>query len=204
MYVKYFKRIIDLVFACFAVVILAPLFLLIALLVKINLGTPILFKQMRVGKDEKIFEIIKFRTMTNDIDENGELLPDELRLTKFGKFLRSTSLDELPQLLNVIKGDMSIIGPRPLPVKYLNLYSEEQRKRHQVKPGLSNLSAVEGRNMLTWEEKFQKDIWYVNNISFLLDLKILIKTLKVVFKHKGVTNKKGELRSEFKGTNVNI
>ncbi len=204
MYAKYFKRIMDLICSCLAVIVLSPVFLIIALLVKINLGSPVLFKQKRVGKNERIFEHIKFRTMTNETDEYGVLLPNELRVTKFGKILRSTSLDELPQLFNVIRGEMSIIGPRPLPVKYLNLYNDEQRKRHNVKPGLSNISAVTGRNKLTWEEKFEKDVWYVNNMSFLLDCKIIFKTLIVVFKRDGVTNSKGEFRSEFKGTNMNV
>ncbi len=194
----------DLICSYLAVIILSPLFLIIALLVKINLGSPVLFKQKRVGKDERIFELMKFRSMTNETDEFGVLLPNELRLTKFGRALRSTSLDELPQLFNVIKGEMSIIGPRPLPVKYLSLYNDEQRKRHNVKPGLSNISAVTGRNKLTWEEKFEKDVWYVNNISFLLDCKIIIKTLIVIFKRDGVTSSKGEFRSEFKGTNINV
>ncbi len=204
MYAKYLKRIMDLICSWLAVVVLSPVFLIIALLVKINLGSPILYTQKRVGKNEQVFEHIKFRSMTNDTDEYGVLLPNELRLTKFGKILRSTSLDELPQLLNVIKGEMSIIGPRPLPMKYLNLYNDEQRKRHNVKPGLSNISAVTGRNKLTWEEKFEKDLWYVNNMSFLLDCKIIIKTLIVVFKRDGVTNSKGEFRSEFKGNNMNV
>ncbi len=204
MYAKYFKRIMDLICSCLAVIVLSPVFLIIALLVKINLGSPVLFKQKRVGKNERIFEHIKFRTMTNETDEYGVLLPNELRVTKFGKILRSTSLDELPQLFNVIRGEMSIIGPRPLPVQYLNLYNDEQRKRHNVKPGLSNISAVTGRNKLTWEEKFEKDVWYVNNMSFLLDCKIIFKTLIVVFKRDGVTNSKGEFRSEFKGTNMNV
>lgn len=204
MYAKYFKRIMDLICSCLAVIVLSPVFLIIALLVKINLGSPVLFKQKRVGKNERIFEHIKFRTMTNETEEYGVLLPNELRVTKFGKILRSTSLDELPQLFNVIRGEMSIIGPRPLPVKYLNLYNDEQRKRHNVKPGLSNISAVTGRNKLTWEEKFEKDVWYVNNMSFLLDCKIIFKTLIVVFKRDGVTNSKGEFRSEFKGTNMNV
>lgn len=200
MYAKYLKRIMDLTCACLALIVLSPLFLIIALLVKIKMGSPVLFRQQRVGKDEKIFEHIKFRSMTNDKDANGELLTNELRLTRFGKILRSTSLDELPQLFNVIKGEMSIIGPRPLPVKYLNLYSDEQKKRHKLRPGLSNISAVTGRNKLTWEEKFEKDVWYVNNISFLLDCKIIIKTLIVVFKREGTTGSTGEFRSEFIGT----
>lgn len=202
MYIKYFKRIMDIICASLALIVLSPVFLVIALLVRMNLGKPVLFKQQRVGKDEKIFDHIKFRSMTNERDEHGVLLPNELRLTKFGKILRSTSLDELPQLFNVIKGEMSIIGPRPLPVKYLSLYNKEQKKRHNVKPGLSNISAITGRNKLSWEEKFEKDVWYVNNISFLLDCKIIIRTLIVTFQWDGVTNSKGEFRSEFKGTNM--
>ncbi len=204
MYAKYFKRVMDLICSCLALIVLSPIFLIISLLVKINLGSPVLFVQQRVGRDDKVFNHIKFRSMTNDKDKFGQLLPNEQRLTKFGKMLRSTSLDELPQLFNIIKGEMSIIGPRPLPIKYLSLYTEEQRKRHKVRPGLSNISAVTGRNKLTWEEKFEKDVWYVNNMSFLLDCKIIFKTLIVVFKRDGVTNSKGEFRSEFKGTNMNV
>lgn len=201
MYAKFFKRIMDLICASLAIIILSPLFLIIAILVRINLGSPVLFKQQRVGKDERLFNLVKFRSMTNDKDEYGVLLPNELRINKFGKLLRSTSLDELPQLFNIIRGDMSIIGPRPLPVKYLSLYTEEQKKRHKVKPGLSNVSAITGRNKLSWEEKFEKDIWYVNNMSFLLDCKIILKTIVVVLKREGVTTSTGEFRSEFKGTN---
>lgn len=201
MYAKFFKRIMDLICASLAIIILSPLFLIIAILVRINLGSPVLFKQQRVGKDERLFNLVKFRSMTNDKDEYGMLLPNELRINKFGKLLRSTSLDELPQLFNIIRGDMSIIGPRPLPVKYLSLYTEEQKKRHKVKPGLSNVSAITGRNKLSWEEKFEKDIWYVNNMSFLLDCKIILKTIVVVLKREGVTTSTGEFRSEFKGTN---
>lgn len=202
MYAKYFKRVLDLICSCLALIILWPIFLIIALLVKINLGSPILFVQQRVGKDDKVFNHIKFRSMTNEKDKFGQLLSNEQRLTKFGKMLRATSLDELPQLINVIKGEMSIIGPRPLPVKYLSLYTEEQRKRHKVRPGLSNISAVTGRNKLAWEEKFEKDVWYVSNISFFLDCKILIKTIIVVLKREGTTDSSGDLRSEFKGTPV--
>ncbi len=201
MYAKFFKRIMDLICASLAIIILSPLFLIIAILVRINLGSPVLFKQQRVGKDERLFNLVKFRSMTNDKDEYGVLLPNELRINKFGKLLRSTSLDELPQLFNIIRGDMSIIGPRPLPVKYLSLYTEEQKKRHKVKPGLSNVSAITGRNKLSWEDKFEKDIWYVNNMSFLLDCKIILKTIVVVLKREGVTTSTGEFRSEFKGTN---
>lgn len=201
MYVKYFKGVMDLVCSFIALVVLSPLLVILGILVRINLGSPVLFIQQRVGKDERLFNHIKFRTMTNDRDENGELLSNELRLTKFGKVLRSTSLDELPQLINIIRGEMSIIGPRPLPVKYLNLYTKEQRKRHEVRPGLSNISAVSGRNTLTWEEKFEKDIWYVNNMNFLLDFKIILKTIIVVFKREGTTSSTGEFRTEYKGTN---
>lgn len=201
MYAKYFKRAMDLICSCLALIILSPIFLIISLLVKINLGSPVLFVQQRVGKDDKVFNHIKFRSMTNDKDKFGQLLPNEQRLTKFGKILRSTSLDELPQLFNIIKGEMSIIGPRPLPVKYLSLYNEEQKRRHKVRPGLSSVSAITGRNKLTWEEKFEKDVWYVNNMSFLLDCKVILKTLIVVLKREGVTSSTGEFRSEFKGTN---
>lgn len=158
MYAKYIKRILDLILSLMALIVLMPLMIIIGILVAINLGNPIIFKQKRPGKDEKIFTLYKFRTMTDEKDEKGKLLPDSQRLTKFGKFLRSTSLDELPELINILKGDMSIVGPRPLLVEYLKLYNEEQKHRHDVRPGLTGLAQTSGRNAITWEEKFEKDI----------------------------------------------
>ena len=199
-YRRFFKRPMDFLLALIAIVLLSPVMLIIAILVRIKLGKPILFKQERPGLNEEIFTMYKFRTMTDERDENGELLPDEMRLTKFGKFLRSTSLDELPEFLNILKGDMSIIGPRPLLVEYLSLYNEHQKRRHEVRPGLSGLAQVNGRNTLSWEEKFKIDIEYVDNISFIGDLKIIFLTVKKVFKREGI-NQEGEATIQaFKGS----
>ncbi len=177
---KYVKRILDIISSLLAIIILSPLLAVTSVLVKTKLGSPVLFKQERPGKDEKIFTLMKFRTMTDERDENGDLLPDEVRLTKFGKFLRSTSIDELPELFNILKGDMSVIGPRPLLVKYLPYYTEEERHRHDVRPGLTGWAQVNGRNNVTWEEKFSWDVKYVENISLGLDVCILLKTVKNV------------------------
>ena len=201
MYKLFFKRFSDLLLSSIAFICLFPFLLLLAILVRIFLGSPIFFTQERVGKNNKLFKVIKFRTMTDKKDSEGNLLPDKDRITAFGDLLRKLSLDELPQLLNIIKGDMSIIGPRPLPVKYLALYTEEQRVRHHVRPGLSNLSAISGRNMLSWDEKFLKDIEYVNRMSFLLDFVIICKTVIVVLTKKGVMSQNGEFRQEFTGVN---
>lgn len=199
-YSKFIKRPMDFILSLLAIILLSPILLIVALLVKIKLGSPIIFKQDRPGLNEKIFTMYKFRTMTDERDENGELLPDEMRLTKFGKFLRSTSLDELPEFLNILKGDMSIIGPRPLLVEYLSLYNEHQKRRHEVRPGLSGLAQVNGRNTLSWEEKFKIDIEYVDNISFIGDLKIIFLTVKKVFKREGI-NQEGEATIQaFKGS----
>ena len=186
MYAKYIKRILDFTISLIALIVLSPVLLVVAILVRIKLGSPIIFKQQRPGKDERIFTLYKFRTMTDKKDENGNLLPDSERLTKFGKVLRSTSLDELPELVNILKGDMSIVGPRPLLVKYLPYYTEEERHRHDVRPGLTGLAQVSGRNTISWKEKFDKDIEYVNNISFFNDCSVIIKTVIAVFKHDGV------------------
>ncbi|NLM45160.1 MAG: sugar transferase [Clostridiales bacterium] len=186
MYEKYIKRPIDFVLALIGIIVLSPVLLIIAILVRINLGSPVLFKQGRPGLNERIFTIYKFRTMTDERDENGELLPDSMRLTKFGKFLRSTSLDELPELFNILKGDMSFVGPRPLSVMYLPYYTDEERLRHSVRPGLTGLSQINGRNTVNWEERFAYDIEYVNNITFINDMKILLKTIAVVFKREGI------------------
>lgn len=177
MYQKYFKRLVDIVCALAAIIVFSWLYIIVAILVRIKLGSPVIFKQPRPGKDEKIFNLYKFRTMTDERDENGELLPDDVRLTKFGRLLRSTSLDELPEAFNILKGDMSVVGPRPLLVRYLPYYTEEERHRHDVRPGLTGLAQVNGRNTITWEEKFAKDIEYVSNITFCKDVKIIFQTV---------------------------
>lgn len=199
-YNQYIKRPLDFVLALLAIIILSPIFLIIALLVRINLGSPIIFKQERPGLNEEIFTMYKFRTMTNETDENGVLLPNELRHTRFGKILRSTSLDELPELFNILKGDMSFIGPRPLLVEYLPLYNSHQKRRHEVRPGLSGLAQVKGRNSLSWEEKFNYDIFYVDNITFLMDLKLIFQTVLIVFKREGVNKSKTVTMEKFTGT----
>lgn len=199
MYRKYIKRALDFVLALLACVILGPIMVIVAILVRVKLGSPILFKQQRPGKNEKIFNMYKFRTMTDERDENGELCSDEIRLTDFGKKLRSTSLDELPELFNILLGDMSIVGPRPLLVKYLPLYNAEQRKRHNVRPGFTGLAQVNGRNSISWEEKFKWDVEYVENISFIGDLKIILKTFSVVLKKEGINSDSAVTMEEFTG-----
>ena len=186
MYAKYIKRILELILSLMALIVLMPLMIIIGILVRINLGSPIIFKQKRPGKNEKIFTLYKFRTMTDKRDIDGNLLPDEYRLTKFGKFLRSTSLDELPELINIIKGDMAIVGPRPLLVEYLPYYTEEEKHRHDVRPGLTGLAQVNGRNEISWEEKLKYDTEYIKEISFYSDLKIIFKTIKKTIKRKDI------------------
>lgn len=199
MYAKYFKRILDFIFAIVLFIITLPILLVVGMLVGIYLGFPIIFKQKRPGKDEKEFTLYKFRTMTDAKGENGELLPDDKRLTKFGLFLRSTSLDELPELINIIKGDMSFVGPRPLLTEYLDLYNEEQRHRHDVRPGLTGLAQVNGRNLLGWEERFNYDIEYVKNINFSEDIKIIFKTIFLVVTRKGVSSSNSKTMGKFNG-----
>lgn len=199
MYAKYFKRILDFIFAIVLFIITLPILLVVGMLVGIYLGFPIIFKQKRPGKDEKEFTLYKFRTMTDAKGENGELLPDDKRLTKFGLFLRSTSLDELPELINIIKGDMSFVGPRPLLTEYLDLYNEEQRHRHDVRPGLTGLAQVNGRNLLGWEERFNYDIEYVKNINFSEDIKIIFKTIFLVATRKGVSSSNSKTMEKFNG-----
>lgn len=199
MYKKLGKRTMDLLLSTAALLFLLLLLSITALLVYCKLGSPVLFKQKRPGKDEKIFEIYKFRTMLDVKDTSGKLLPDEKRLTSFGKFLRSTSIDELPELINIIKGDMSIVGPRPLLVEYLPLYDEEQRKRHLVRPGLTGLAQVNGRNKLTWKEKFAYDVEYVEKLSFWLDMKIILRTIENVWKREGITSDMSATAEAFKG-----
>lgn len=187
MYRKFGKRFLDILISGMALILLSPVFLTVAVLVRVKLGSPIIFHQKRPGKDEKIFTLCKFRTMTNAKDEKGNLLPDEVRLTSFGKFLRATSLDELPELWNILKGDMSLVGPRPLLVEYLPYYRREEKLRHSVRPGLTGYAQVNGRNFLGWDHRLEKDVFYVKNLSFLLDLKIIIKTVMVVVKKEDVS-----------------
>ena len=186
MYSKYIKRVLDLVLSIVALIILSPLIAILAILVRINLGNPVIFKQKRPGKNEKIFTLYKFRTMTDEKDENGNLLPDSKRLTKFGKFLRSTSLDELPEHINIIKGEMSIVGPRPLLVEYLPFYSNQEKHRHDVRPGLTGLAQINGRNTVNWDERFKYDIQYVNNVTLKNDINIILKTIKKVIKKEDI------------------
>lgn len=185
-YEAFFKRLIDIVASSLVVILFCWLYILIAIIVRINLGSPIIFTQDRPGKNGKIFKLYKFRSMSDKRDENGEPLPDEQRLNKFGRILRSTSLDELPELFNIIKGDMSLVGPRPLLVKYLEHYNKHDMRRHEVRPGLTGLAQVSGRNALTWKDKFEKDIEYVDNLTFLMDVKVVLMTIKKVFAREGI------------------
>ena len=199
---KYIKRLLDIVCVLMAIIVFWWLYLIVAVLVRINLGSPIIFKQPRVGKDEKIFNMYKFRSMTDDRDEKGNLLPDEVRLTKFGKALRATSMDEIPEALNILKGDMSLIGPRPLLVQYLPLYSEQQRHRHDVRPGLSGYAQVNGRNSITWTRRFELDCKYVEHITFWGDMKIIFQTIgKVFLKQEGISSATSDTMEEFDGKN---
>lgn len=199
MYSNYLKRVLDFFLSLLALIVLSLLLIVICGLIRLKLGSPIFFKQQRPGRNEKPFEIFKFRTMKDTKDQNGNLLSDELRLTKFGKFLRSTSIDELPELINILRGDMSIVGPRPLLVKYLPLYDELQRKRHDVKPGLTGLAQVNGRNAITWEKKFEYDIEYANHVTLMGDLKIILLTVDKVFQRKGISSSTSVTMEEFKG-----
>lgn len=199
-YERYIKRLIDIVCSGGALLVLSPVLLVTAMLVRVKLGSPVLFCQERPGKDGQIFKLYKFRSMTDERDEQGELLPDEIRLTSFGKFLRSSSLDELPELINILRGDMSIIGPRPLLVKYLPLYNEEQKRRHDVRPGLSGWAQVNGRNAISWEEKFRYDVEYVDHLSFGMDVKILWMTVKSVLKREGISSETAATMEEFVGS----
>ncbi|MBQ6806772.1 MAG: sugar transferase [Lachnospiraceae bacterium] len=184
MYARFIKRILDFLLSLCAIIVLSPVLLVLCILVRTKLGSPIFFKQERPGRNEKIFTLCKFRTMTDERDENGNLLPDNVRLTKFGKFLRATSLDELPELLNILKGDMSIIGPRPLLVSYLPYYSEREKLRHSVRPGLTGLAQVSGRNFIDWDKRMEKDVEYVENLSFAMDIKVLWMTVQTVLGHQ--------------------
>lgn len=194
------KRLFDLLTSLFGLLLLAPVFLVVAWAIRRHLGSPVLFCQVRPGKDGKPFNMIKFRTMRNALDSQGQPLPDSERMTPFGSFLRSTSLDELPELWNVVKGDMSLIGPRPLLMEYLPLYSHAQYRRHEVRPGISGWAQVNGRNALSWEEKFKLDIWYVDNHTFLLDLKVLFLTIKKVISRDGIASNDEVTMSKFTGS----
>ena len=198
-YKTFGKRLLDFLVASFISIFVAPLVALLALLVRIKLGSPIIFRQQRPGLHGKPFTLYKFRTMTDDRDETGNLLPDEDRLTAFGRFLRSTSLDELPELWNVIKGDMSLVGPRPLLMRYLPRYTPEQMRRHEVRPGITGWAQVNGRNVLTWEEKFKLDVWYVDNLSFWLDIRIIFMTLWKILRREGVSQPGHATMEEFYG-----
>jgi lipopolysaccharide/colanic/teichoic acid biosynthesis glycosyltransferase len=202
LYRRNFKRLMDFILSLIAIIVLSPVLLIVALLVRTKLGSPVIFKQKRPGLNEKIFTLYKFRTMTDERDANGELLPDEIRLTKFGKFLRSTSLDELPELFNILKGNMSVIGPRPLLVQYLSLYNENQKHRHDVRPGLSGWAQVNGRNAISWEDKFKLDVEYVDSVSFIGDWKIIFLTLKKVFVREGINSKTTATMEPFKGESI--
>lgn len=198
MYRKFFKRFFDIVLSGCALIVLSPVLLVTAILVRTKLGSPVIFCQERPGKDEKIFKMYKFRSMTDERDENGELLPDNVRLTKFGRLLRSTSLDELPELWNIFKGDMSIVGPRPLLVKYLPYYTEEERHRHDVRPGLTGWAQVNGRNAVNWDDRFQMDVVYVSRITFLGDVKIILQTVGKVFKREGISSETSATMEDYR------
>lgn len=197
MYKKYGKRLFDIICSLAAIIVFSWLYIIVAILVRVKLGAPVLFKQERPGLNGKIFTLYKFRTMTDKRDENGNLLPDDIRLTRFGRLLRSTSLDELPEAFNILKGDMSVVGPRPLLVEYLPLYSQHQARRHEVRPGLSGLAQVNGRNAISWEEKFDFDVKYVDSVSFLSDLKIICLTVwKAFIKEEGI-HQEGQVTMEY-------
>ena len=192
MYKKFFKRFFDVVLSLIAIIVLSPVYLIVSILVLVFMGWPILFKQPRPGKNEKIFNMYKFRTMTNKKDKDGNLLPDDQRLPKFGKFLRKTSLDELPEIFCILNGSMSFVGPRPLLIKYLPYYSKEEHHRHDVRPGLTGWAQANGRNLVNWDERFKLDLEYVNNVSLKMDIKVILKTIGVVLKREGITDGKTE------------
>lgn len=201
-YKRFLKRPMDFILSLIAIIVLSPVLIIVAIFVRFRLGSPALFKQKRPGLNEKIFTMYKFRTMTDEKDENGELLPDSVRLTKFGRMLRSTSLDELPELFNIVKGDMSIVGPRPLLTQYLELYSKHQKRRHEVRPGLSGHAQVNGRNAISWEDKFNLDVEYVENVSFIGDWKIIFLTIKKVFVKEGISSDTSVTMEPFRGSKV--
>ena len=199
MYKRFVKRPMDFILSLIAIILLSPILLVVAILVRTKLGSPVLFKQKRPGLNEEVFMMYKFRTMTDEKDASGNLLPDEVRLTKFGKLLRSTSLDELPELFNILIGDMSVIGPRPLLVQYLPLYNEHQKRRHEVRPGLSGLAQISGRNAISWEDKFNLDVLYVDNISFIGDWKIIFMTIKKVVVREDISSETAATMEPFTG-----
>lgn len=199
-YEKYIKRPLDFLLSLLALIVLSPILLIVAVLVRIKLGSPVIFKQQRPGLNGEIFNMYKFRTMTDERDENGELLPDEERLKEFGKKLRSTSLDELPELWNIVRGDMSLIGPRPLLVKYLPRYNAHQARRHEVRPGVTGYAQINGRNSITWEKKFDLDVEYVDNVTFVGDLQIIFKTIKTVLMREGISSDSSVTMEEFAGS----
>ena len=201
-YRRLFKRPMDFILSLMAIIVLSPVLIIVGVLVRFKLGSPVLFKQKRPGLNEKIFTMYKFRTMTDEKDENGELLPDSVRLTKFGRMLRSTSLDEFPELFNILKGDMSIVGPRPLLIQYLELYNDHQKRRHEVRPGLSGHAQVNGRNAISWEDKFNLDVEYVDNVSFIGDWKIILLTIKKVFVKEGISSDTSVTMEPFRGSKV--
>ncbi|HIW34795.1 MAG TPA: sugar transferase [Candidatus Paenibacillus intestinavium] len=201
-YEKYVKRLQDFIVALLALIILSPLFIIVIVLVKIKLGSPVLFTQARPGLNEKIFKMYKFRTMTSEKDGEGNLLPDNIRLTRFGKILRATSIDELPELWNIVRGDMAFVGPRPLLVQYLPLYNAKQQRRHNVRPGLTGHAQVNGRNAISWDEKFKLDVEYVDQISFLGDWKIILLTMKKVFIREGISSDTSVTMEYFEGSKV--
>lgn len=199
-YERFIKRPQDFILSLVALIVLSPVFLVLAILVRAKLGSPVIFKQERPGLNGRIFTLYKFRSMSDARDENGNLLPDEVRLTRFGKILRSTSLDELPELVNILKGDMSIVGPRPLLVRYLPLYNEHQARRHEVRPGFTGYAQVHGRNAITWEDKFDKDVYYVDHVSFLMDWRIILRTVLTVLKGEGISSSSSVTMEPFRGT----
>lgn len=203
-YCRYVKRVLDVLCALAAMIVFCWLYAIVAILVRVKLGSPVIFKQARPGKDEKIFYLYKFRTMTDERDENGDLLPDELRLTKFGKWLRSTSLDELPEAWNILKGDMSVVGPRPLLVQYLKRYDEYQRHRQDVRPGLSGYAQVHGRNAVAWEKRFELDVWYTENVTLWLDVKIVTETVVIALERKNVSSGTAVTMEEFMGSETTV
>lgn len=201
-YEKYIKRPQDFLLSLLALIVLSPVMLITAILVRTKLGSPVLFTQDRPGCNGKVFKMYKFRSMTDDRDTSGNLLPDEMRLTSFGKKLRATSLDELPELINILKGDMAIVGPRPLLVKYLPRYSKRQARRHEVRPGFTGYAQVHGRNSITWEDRFEKDVYYVDHVTFLGDWKIIFRTIKTVLKREGISSETSATMEEFMGSEV--